>query len=153
MWTGYHGCIIYTGWLLIRWCYASPGKHKIIMHVSWIWCACVCEFLSHVVVFMCVVWAQLVQLRFSVYVCARTSAWVCMCVSHTRLSYPKREKESGESSTMQLYCAAIFGRTMFWPVVMFCGPRFVYQTTLHMYHMGTSCWQQSWAVCGHSLDL
>ena len=28
----------------------------------------------------------------------------CILVSHARLSYPKREKESGESCISQLYC-------------------------------------------------
>ena len=34
-------------------------------------------------------------------------------VSWARLSYPKREKESGESCTRQLYCAVVFGCTTF----------------------------------------
>ena len=37
---------------------------------------------------------------------ARTKVHAITIVSHPRLSYPKREKESGESCAMQLYCAA-----------------------------------------------
>ena len=57
-------------------------------------------------------------------------------VSHARLSYPKREKES---CTMQLYCAAVIGRTTFWPTVMFV-VHSLYTKPHYTYHMGrTSC--------------
>ena len=42
------------------------------------------------------------------YICASSLAGQTLLPS-----WAKREKESGESCTRQLYCAAIFGRTMF----------------------------------------
>ena len=66
-----------------------------------------------------------------------------LLVSLARLSYPKREKESGESCTMQLYCAALVGRTTFWLTVMFNLRPSVYipnhTTTLATWHQQSDC--------------